>query len=149
MTAQGEALALSKADFYEKKGGAGGFWAKEQPPQSVNLLNLFRHPKQLVDLTPAELEIFIQEHEAVLVDVRTPGEYHSGHIKGAQPAPLGTTASQLSGLDRSAPVVLICKTGHRSQAAARELIAMGFTSVHHLKGGMDTWKRGQRAVDKP
>ncbi len=112
-------------------------------------MNLFRHPKQLVDLTPAELELFIQEHEAVLVDVRTPGEYHSGHVKGAQPAPLGTTASQLSGLDRNAPVVLICKTGHRSQAAAWELIGMGFTSVHHLKGGMDTWKREQHAVDKP
>ncbi len=114
----------------------------------MNLFNLFRHPRQLKDLTPRQINDFVQTASPLIVDVRTPGEYHTGHLPGAMPAPLGTTAAKMEPIDRHTPVLLICKTGHRSQVAAWDLIAMGFTDVQHLKGGMDQWKRENLPLDQ-
>jgi rhodanese-related sulfurtransferase len=114
----------------------------------MNLVNLFRHPRQLKDLTPAQIDVFIQRTQPMVVDVRTGGEYQSGHLPGAVPAPLGTTERKMEQVDRNIPVLLICKTGHRSQAAAWDLLKMGFTDVQHLKGGMDQWKRENRPVER-
>ncbi len=56
----------------------------------INLLNLFQHPKELVDLSPKDLEQKLKENpRCILIDVRTSSEYQSGHIKGAKLYPLG------------------------------------------------------------
>lgn len=106
----------------------------------MNLLRLFRHPKNLVDMTPADLHRRLSP-DLVLIDVRTPREYRSGHIRGAISAPLGHEAVAAKRSPTDAAVVLVCKTGHRSQAAAATLLDLGYTNVAHLKGGMDAWSR--------
>jgi phage shock protein E len=85
-----------------------------------------------------------QAHELVangarLVDVRSPGEYTSGHVDGARNVPvgdIGARAAELRPLDR--PIVLYCASGTRSAMAARTLRAAGFTKVYNL-GSMSNW----------
>lgn len=76
---------------------------------------------------------------ARLVDVRTAPEYAGGHLPDAVNLPLheiGAHAGRLG--DKSAPVVVYCMSGHRSQQAKRVLMAQGFRVVHDL-GAMRYW----------
>jgi rhodanese-related sulfurtransferase/predicted DNA-binding WGR domain protein len=68
-----------------------------------------------------------------LIDVRTPEEFASGHLKGAVNIPIDTLPSRLSEVgDKSAPVAVYCKLGRRSARAAEFLQAQGFQQVTDL-----------------
>ena len=84
-----------------------------------------------------------------LLDVRTRREFAHGHITGAVNVPVQSFRRELPhlDLDRSKPVVAICKTAHRSPAATRVLRARGFEAVQLAKG-MDAWRRQQFPVQK-
>jgi rhodanese-related sulfurtransferase len=76
---------------------------------------------------------------ARLIDVRTPGEFGSGHIDGARNIPvseIGARTAELQPLDK--PIVLYCASGARSAMAARSLRAAGFKKVRNL-GAMSNW----------
>ncbi len=111
----------------------------------MNIFRLFRHPDNLQDLTPDELQAKLSSHP-LIIDVRTPREFRSGHIEGALSVPLGNESAMLDRWPLDAEVVLICKTGHRSQAAAATLLSNGFERVFHLKGGMDAWRRAGKPM---
>ncbi|NMP24450.1 rhodanese-like domain-containing protein [Sulfobacillus harzensis] len=111
----------------------------------TNLFRLFRHPEDLRDLTPDELQEKLISNP-VVIDVRTTREFEAGHIAGAVSIPLGQESSAITRWPADADVVLICKTGHRSQAAAATLLRQGFRQVSHLKGGMDAWRRASKPV---
>lgn len=111
----------------------------------MNLFRIFRHPADLQDLTPDELYEKLSSHP-VIIDVRTPREFASGHIEGAVSVPLGKESTAGDRWPLGADVVLICKTGHRSQAAAATLLERGFEHVSHLKGGMDAWRRTNKPM---
>ena len=77
---------------------------------------------------------------ALLVDVRTPGEYREGHIPGSRNLPLqdiGSAASQLGPMDT--PLFLYCYSGARSAQAAGALRRMGYTNITNI-GGIAAWK---------
>ena len=77
-----------------------------------------------------------------LVDVRTSGEFHGGHIKKAININYMNTASfrkAFEKLDKDKPVYLYCRSGARSQKAARRLVDMGFSQIYDLKGGYMRW----------
>ncbi|MCY0880528.1 MAG: rhodanese-like domain-containing protein [Firmicutes bacterium] len=103
--------------------------------------HIFSHPASLHDLTPEALQSWINQEHVPLIDVRTAKEFRDGHIQGARSLPLGQEEHALQLYAPDQPVILICKTGHRSQAAARTLIDHGFKQVYHLKGGMDQWRQ--------
>jgi rhodanese-related sulfurtransferase len=75
---------------------------------------------------------------ARLVDVREPAEFvgELGHLPDAELVPLRTVPSVAQPWDRSAPIVVICRSGARSASAAQILRQMGFTAVMNLEGGM-------------
>lgn len=115
----------------------------------MNLLNLFRRPIGLKDMDPDQLERrMASSPQPVLIDVRTEYEYKSGHIGGAQPHPFGKESQLIQKLDKTTPLILLCKTGHRSQAAAQVFLENGFQDISHLAGGMDRWKKEKRPVQK-
>lgn len=73
-----------------------------------------------------------------VVDVRYPNEWEAGHIDGAMHIPLDYVLDRVGELDRSRPVVTVCRSGRRSAEAAKELAGEGF-DVQNLEGGMEAW----------
>lgn len=74
-----------------------------------------------------------------IVDVRDADELAEGVIPGARHIPLGELSSRLGELDRSLPVIAVCRSGRRSAAAADQLAAAGF-SADTMAGGMIAWQ---------
>ena len=66
---------------------------------------------------------------AVIVDVRSPAEYFSGHVKGSINIPLEDLAGKASALDKSKMVLLCCASGSRSGVAVTVLKRQGFNKV--------------------
>ena len=84
----------------------------------------------------------------LLVDVRTPGEYErDGHIAGSRLLPLNVFMQRITELPEDRPIVCVCRSGNRSQAAAEQLAAQGFTEVANLSGGMFGWRRAGLPVE--
>jgi rhodanese-related sulfurtransferase len=75
-----------------------------------------------------------------LIDVREVHEVAEGMVPGARNIPLGTLPSRLNEIDRSRPVVAICRSGNRSRQATEVLKAAGFR-VDNMEGGMIAWSR--------
>ena len=76
----------------------------------------------------------------VIVDVRSPEEFAQGHVDGAINIPLDVLAQRASEFFRDAPVVTVCgKGGGRSERAAEQLRASGFSSARSLCGGTQAW----------
>ena len=91
-------------------------------------------------IEPAELEALAASGRVLVVDVRSPAEFEAAHVTGAMNIPLGTIGTRASDLSRDRMIVTACgKGGGRSDSAARELRALGFTSVRSLCGGTDGW----------
>lgn len=93
-------------------------------------MNIF---KQLFGGSPAvDLQSLIKDG-AFLVDVRTPGEFASGHAQGAVNIPLNQIASQLSSFKNKKNIIVCCISGGRSGQAKTILEKSGFTNV--INGG--------------
>ncbi len=77
-----------------------------------------------------------------VLDVREPAEWSEslGRIDGARLLPLGELAARAGELDRSRPVVAVCRSGARSAQAAVLLARAGFAEVANLAGGMLRWR---------
>jgi len=76
--------------------------------------------------------------ELQVVDVRYPNEWDAGHIDGSTHVQQDYLYEHFDDLDRSRPVVTVCRTGDRSTAAAEELAAEGF-DAHSMAGGVTAW----------
>lgn len=74
------------------------------------------------------------EQGATVIDVRTPGEFASGHLDNAQNLPLQSLNQYLSGLDKSKSYVLYCRSGNRSGQAFRMMKSAGFEQLHNGGG---------------
>ena len=73
-----------------------------------------------------------------LIDVRTPEEYNSGHIKDAANIDFysGIFTTEFNKLDKQQPVYIYCRSGNRSKQTAKKLEAMGFKEIYDLEGGI-------------
>lgn len=98
-------------------------------------------------VTPREAQAK-QAEGAQLVDVREPNEWSAGHIAGATLIPLGALGARVGELDRSREHVLVCRSGNRSQTAARILRESGFGQVENMAGGMLEWERQNLPVER-
>ncbi|MEO5998241.1 MAG: rhodanese-like domain-containing protein [Chitinophagaceae bacterium] len=85
--------------------------------------------------TTANLQSIISDG-AFLVDVRTPGEFAEGYVKGSVNIPLDKVPSQLAEFKNKKNIVVFCRSGGRSGQAKSILEQNGFTSV--INGG--TWE---------
>ena len=79
--------------------------------------------------------------EVQIVDCRETYEWVAGRIEGAVHIPLNAIMTGATGdLDPSKPVVVVCRSGNRSELAALMFQARGF-EAHNLEGGMEEWER--------
>jgi len=79
----------------------------------------------------------LKKQGAILVDVRSAGEFASGNAPGTINIPLQELASRLSELPRLSPVVLCCASGTRSGVAKLLLMKNGYRNVHNI----GTWSK--------
>jgi phage shock protein E len=93
------------------------------------------------NITAAEyLERFTERGAPhMLLDVRLPDEFASGHIAGSVNIPVQVLAQRLQELPRDRPIVIYCRSGNRSAQAARMLAEVGFTDLYDL-GGIIDWR---------
>lgn len=108
----------------------------ERPPESWAVQ---RTPTGAPNLPP----LWVAENKSSvrLIDVRTPEEWSGplGHLDGAELVPLGSVLGSATSWDRNSAVVLYCRSGGRSDAAAIELEKLGFRKVASMSGGMLQW----------
>ncbi|WP_069169267.1 rhodanese-like domain-containing protein [Streptomyces griseus] len=91
-------------------------------------------------LTPHQAHRRTRSGEAVLLDVREISEWKAGHAPDAVHLPLSRllTGAELPVGVAGRPVVAICRSGNRSQQAAKHLAAKGIEAVD-VRGGMTAW----------
>ncbi|MCX2727854.1 rhodanese-like domain-containing protein [Thermomicrobium sp. 4228-Ro] len=110
------------------------------------LTRLFGRP-QVPEISPAEAQER-QQRGALVIDVREPDEWRTGHIPGARLIPLGELPRRLAELDRHQEIVLVCRSGNRSAQATLWLQRAGFSRVANLAGGMIAWVRAGLPVER-
>jgi len=92
----------------------------------------------------------INRRDPLVLDVREPAEYNSGHIAGSRHIPIGALKSRLGEIDKwkERPVLVHCATGSKSQGAASTLKAAGFKEVLNLQGGIGAWQQAGMPLEK-
>lgn len=107
---------------------------------------------RVTEIAPAAASAALLDAELVL-DVREPDEYATGHLPGAVNIPRGLLEFKLSGTPayerRDLKIVLYCKTGGRAALAACALHEMGYVSVQSVAGGIDAWVAQGGQVARP
>ncbi len=101
-------------------------------------------------VAPAEFAQKTELEKGQLIDVRTPGEYKSGHIYGAVNIHIYDQdfEQQIDKLNKSKTVYVYCKVGGRSAEAVEIMQKKGFKHIVELDGGMDAWNEAGKPVKK-
>lgn len=83
----------------------------------------------------------------LVIDVRQPDEFRTGHIAGASLVPLGELSRHMNNLPQDREIVCVCASGNRSGSAVRRLVGAGFNAIN-MRGGMLAWRRAGFPVKK-
>jgi rhodanese-related sulfurtransferase len=110
----------------------------------------FQTIAQKTDISSEEFEKGIVSADIQILDVRTQGEYNSGHIKNsflADWTQRNVFEERIKYLDKNKPVYVYCLVGGRSSAAAAHLQEAGFKKIYNLVGGIKAWKDASKPVE--
>lgn len=106
------------------------------------------------EFTPKEaiaiIETLKHNPNFILLDVRTPSEFESGHIAGAVVLNFRSPAftDSLKQLDKSKTYMLYCRSGNRSSQAVAQMKSMHFQTIYHINGGINQWKAAGLPVEQ-
>ena len=93
------------------------------------------------NLGAQEFQAKTQESGVITLDVRTPGEFVSGHLVNALNIDVesGQFDAEIAKLDKSATYAVYCRSGRRSQVAIDRMKNAGFTNLFNLNAGVQEW----------
>lgn len=94
----------------------------------------------LPPIDAATLRRRLDDHTAVLVDIREPSEYAREHILGARLVPIGGFDAHDFDRDAGAAIVVHCRSGSRTAGNAGRILGRSFPEVYQLAGGIEAWK---------
>jgi len=95
----------------------------------------------------AQATQLINREDALVVDVRDPGEYQAGHVLGAKNTPLERVGeADLKRKDKA--VIVYCESGERAPKAAAILRKRGYEKAVCLQGGLGAWKSAGLPIEK-
>lgn len=99
-------------------------------------------------MTPQQAIKLVNNEDGIFLDVRDGSDYKQGHISDALHIPFAKLKAREDELNayRERPIVIVCKMGQQSSAAAKQLRASGFDKVHKMAGGMLEWRNLQLPV---
>jgi len=110
----------------------------------MNIQTLDHDPRRVgVDETLAHHE----NGNAVLIDIRHPTEHAYERIPGSRLIPMNRFA-EIGAIATEKPVILYCRTSHRTAVAVDRLAAQGHGDVVHLDGGIEAWKQRGNATER-
>lgn len=91
---------------------------------------------------PHEITRLMNHEDALLLDIRTVGEYREGHIINSKHIPTSELSGRLKELAKykNSHVITYCRSGNLSIAACKILKADGFENIHNLGGGIMAWE---------
>jgi phage shock protein E len=92
--------------------------------------------KNLLGLGPKVNYKNLLKNGAQIIDVRTRGEYATGHIKNSINIPLNEISSSVKKIKSNSPVITCCASGMRSSSAKSTLKSLGFKEVYNGGGWM-------------
>jgi len=99
-------------------------------------------------IQPAELQARVESGDApIIVDVRTPAEFETGHIPGAVNIPYTDLEARLTELDSDKQVALYCMQGPRARLGEQALLGAGREGVLHIEGGLAAWRAAGLPVE--
>lgn len=95
-------------------------------------------------LDPLEVDVAatvaaIGDANVQIIDCREQNEWDAAHAEGTSLMPLETVGQRMGELDKSRPVIVVCRSGRRSLIAAQQLVANGFVDAKSMNGGLIAW----------
>ena len=101
-------------------------------------------------LTAQGAVTLINRQRAVLIDVRSPEEFATGHATGAKNLPLDQLEGKLPGAvkNKTVPVLIMCASGTRAQRAVAAAKKLGYEQAQAVAGGLKSWKDANLPIEK-
>lgn len=102
--------------------------------------------QQIFDVTVQKAHDLIRENagnpDFIILDVRTPAEYSSGHIEDAINIDVnsGSFISEVEALDKDSTYLVYCRSGIRSASARDTMAQLGFLNIYNMNGGITEWQ---------
>ena len=93
------------------------------------------------------IEDLDERQDRIVIDVREPDEFASGHVPGARNIPLASVTQHAKELRGVGEVNVICQSGHRSAQATEALRAAGVDAVD-VPGGTSAWIEAGRPIER-
>lgn len=97
----------------------------------------FMPTKGVKNISPKELQAYIDNPQYELVDVRTQGEYARGRMNAFRNLPVG---SDFSILPKDKGIVVVCQSGVRSNQVCKQLVKQGYTDVINVRRGLNAMR---------
>lgn len=94
-------------------------------------------------------ELLISRNDLIILDVRAPGEWKSGHIPGAEHYFVAEMRDRISGLDKDGHYATYCASGYRASLASSLMQAQGFSDVSNVPGSFSAWRAAGFDIEKP
>jgi phage shock protein E len=103
---------------------------------------------QTVSLGTAAFSERMAADDVVVLDVRTPAEFDSGHLATAINIDVEAPdfETRIAELDPTVPYAIYCRSGNRSAVAMNEMAQAGFTDLADLSGGITAWIQDGRPI---
>lgn len=113
-------------------------------------LEMSRYTRKYKTVNVNEAVKLMNNDDTIIVDVREDKEIKEGIIKGSQHITLGQLSDKMGllGANKQAPVLVYCRTGHRSNSASQTITKAGFENVSSLTGGIQAWETANLPVVK-
>jgi len=102
------------------------------------------------DVDVEQFAVLIKEKKGLLLDVRTPKEVAEGKIPGATNIDYYSDQfkEDVAKLDKDQPVMVYCRSGHRSGNTMALMKELGFKEIYNLNGGFMAWQAKGKEIEK-
>ena len=115
-----------------------GFQSFGQSPEYVELLESYYDDTETITISAAAKKM--DNENIFFLDTREINEFNVSHINGAKSVGYDDfDISSVSGIEKSAEIIVYCSIGARSQSIAKKLSDAGYTNVKNLYGGLFHW----------
>jgi rhodanese-related sulfurtransferase len=109
---------------------------------AISLISCGNTNAQIIENIEApQFQSLTNKENGIIIDVRTPEEFCSGHIKDATNIDFYSDKfiEKLRIVRKDVPIYVYCRSGGRSSSAANKMEELGFTKVYNLVGGIGAW----------